>query len=141
MIRSYRQMVIGGLISGLLGAGSTAPAAEPLSIRIAMPALVCNKGVLEPNECILNGILRARGPESLNGPQPFYCDLRYSYVAAGSEQQAIRFIDRTLFHGSVALRQGRGTQDMTQPLTLKLSGQARQIEVLELSCEPEQKKP
>lgn len=130
-----------GLLGTLLVSAQPAQAADPVTIRITMPTLTCNKGVLEPNECILNGTLRVRGPENLNGPLRYYCDLKYTYVAAGNAQQAIRFSGRTLFHGEVQLNEGRATEELTRPLTLKLSNQPRQVEVADIGCEQELGRP
>lgn len=118
----------------------TAPsvrAEEPVTIRVNMPTLTCNKGVLEPNECILNGTMRVRGPETLNGPIRYYCDMRYTYIAAGNESQAIRFSGRVLYHREITLVKGRAQQELTEPLTLQLTSQARQVEVAEIGCERE----
>ena len=112
-------------------------AAEPVSIQVAMPTLTCGKDGLEQNECILNGTMRLRGADSLNGPVRYYCDIRYSYVAAGNESQAIRFNGRVLFRGEEKLVQGRAKRELVEKLTLKLSSQARQIEVAEIGCERE----
>ena len=112
-------------------------AAEPVSIQVAMPSLTCGKDGMEPNECILNGTMRLRGADNLNGPVRYYCDVRYSYVAAGNESQAIRFSGRVLFHGEEKLVQGRARRELAEKLTLKLSSQARQIEVAEIGCERE----
>jgi len=112
-------------------------AAEPVSIQVAMPALACGKDGLEQNECILNGTMRLRGADNLNGPVRYYCDVRYSYVAAGNESQAIRFNGRVLFHGEEKLIQGRAKRELAEKLTLKLSSSARQIEVAEIGCERE----
>lgn len=136
-----RTVTVAGLLSILLASSLPAQAADPITIRISMPTLTCNKGVLEPNECILNGTLRARGPESLNGPVRYYCDLKYTYVAAGNAQQAIRFSGRTLFHGEVQLKEGRATEELSRPLTLKLSNQPRQVEVADIGCEQELGRP
>ena len=136
-----RTITITGLLSTLLVSALPAHAADPVTIRVAMPTLVCNTGVLEHNECILNGTLRVRGPESLNGPVRYYCDLKYTYVAAGNAQQAIRFSGRTLFHGEVQLKEGRATEELSRPLALKLSNQPRQVEVADIGCEQELGRP
>lgn len=102
-----------------------------------MPTLTCGKDGLEQNECILNGIIRLRGADNLNSPVRYYCDVRYSYVAAGNESQAIRFNGRVLFHGEEKLVQGRAKRGLAEKLTLKLSSNARQIEVAEIGCERE----
>ena len=112
-------------------------ATEPVSIQVAMPSLTCGKDGVEPNECILNGTMRLRGADNLNGPVRYYCDVRYSYVAAGNESQAIRFNGRVLFHGEEKLVQGRAKRELAEKLTLKLSSNARQIEVAEIGCERE----
>lgn len=126
-------------VFGLLLALTASPliAAEPVSIQVAMPSLTCGKDGLEPNECILNGMMRLRGAESLNGPLRYFCDVRYSYIAAGNESQAIRFTGRVLFHGEEKLVQGRAKRELAEKLTLKLSSNARQIEVSEIGCERE----
>ena len=121
----------------LILTATTAAAIEPVSIQVAMPTLTCGKDGLEPNECILNGTIRLRGADNLNGPVRYYCDVRYSYVAAGNESQAIRFNGRVLFHGEEKLVQGRAKRDLAEKLTLKLSSNARQIEVAEIGCERE----
>lgn len=102
-----------------------------------MPSLTCGKDGLEPHECILNGTMRLRGADNLNGPIRYYCDVRYNYVAAGNESQAIRFNGRTLFHGEETLVQGRAKRELAEKLILKLSSNARQIEVAEIGCERE----
>jgi hypothetical protein len=102
-----------------------------------MPSLTCGKDGAEQNECILNGTIRLRGADSMNGPVRYYCDLRYSYVAAGNESQAIRFNGRVLFRGEEKLVQGRAKRELVEKLTLKLSSNARQIEVAEIGCERE----
>lgn len=130
-----RQAVASGAL--LLLSAVPALALEPISIQIAMPTLTCGKEGLEQNECILNGTMRLRGADNLNGPVRYYCDVRYSYVAAGNESQAIRFNGRVLFHGEEKLVQGRARRDLAEKLTLKLSSNARQIEVSEIGCERE----
>ncbi len=137
MSSTCRTFTVVGLLSTLLVSALPAHAADPVTIRVAMPTLTCNKGVLEHNECILNGTLRVRGPESLNGPLRYYCDMKYTYVAAGNAQQAIRFSGRTLFHGEVQLKEGRVTEELSRPLPLKLSNQPRQVEVADIGCELE----
>lgn len=112
-------------------------AAEPVNIQVAMPSLTCGKDGTEPNECILNGTMRLRGAENLNGPLRYFCDVRYGYVAAGNESQAIRFTGRVLFHGEEKLVQGRAKRELAEKLTLKLSSNARQVEVTEIGCERE----
>jgi hypothetical protein len=112
-------------------------AAESVNIQVSMPTLTCGKGDLAPEECILNGTMRLRGAETLNGPVRYYCDIRYTYVAAGNESQAIRFNGRIIYHGEATLTKGRAQQELAAPLTLKLSNQARQIEVAEIGCERE----
>jgi hypothetical protein len=112
-------------------------AAEPVSIQVSMPTLTCGKGELAPDECILNGTMRLRGAENLNGPIRYYCDVRYSYVAAGNESQAIRFNGRVIHHGEATLIQGRAQKELMEKLTIKLSSHARQIEVAEIGCERE----
>jgi len=121
----------------LILSAATGLAAEPVSIQVAMPSLTCGKDGAEFNECILNGTMRLRGADSLNGPLQYYCDVRYSYVAAGNESQAIRFNGRVLFHGEEKLVQGRAKRELAEKLTLKLSSNARQIEVAEIGCERE----
>lgn len=90
---------------------------------------------MEPNECILNGTMQLRGAERLNGPVRYFCGIRYSYVAAGSANQAIRFTGRVMFHGEEKLVKGRARLELAEKLTLKLSNQARQVEVAEIGCE------
>ena len=126
-----------GLTTVLTLAAGPLIAAEPVSIQVAMPSLVCGKGILEPNECVLSGTIRARGPETMNGPLRYYCDIKYTYVAAGSENQAIRFNGRVLHHGELTLEKGRAQRELAEQLTLKLSSHARQIEVAEIGCERE----
>lgn len=126
-----------GFVMSLTLAASPLLAAEPVSIQVSMPSLACGKGTQEPNECILSGTLRARGAETLNGPLRFYCDIRYTYVAAGSENQAIRFNGRILHHGELTLKQGKTQQELAEQLTLKLSSHARLVEVAEIGCERE----
>lgn len=126
-------------ILGIILTLSASPllAIEPISIQVAMPALTCGKDGLEQNECILNGTMRLRGSDNLNGPIRYYCDVRYSYVAAGNESQAIRFNGRVLFHGEEKLVQGRAKSELAKKLMLNLSSNARQIEVAEIGCERE----
>lgn len=112
-------------------------AAEPVSIQVSMPSLTCGKDGLAPEECILNGTMRLRAAETLNGPVRYYCDVRYTYVAAGNESQAIRFNGRIIHHGEATLTNGRAQKELAAPLTLKLSERARQIEVAEIGCERE----
>ena len=130
-----RHAVTAGVL--LILTATTAAAIEPVSIQVAMPTLTCGKDGLELSECILNGTIRLRGADNLNGPVRYYCDVRYSYVAAGNESQAIRFNGRVLFHGEEKLVQGRAKRDLAEKLTLKLSSNARQIEVAEIGCERE----
>lgn len=118
-------------------AASRTSAAEPVSIQIAMPALTCNKAGQEHNECILSGTFRARGPEGLNGPLRYYCDIKYTYVAAGSASQAIRFNGRVLHHGEVTIEKGRAERNLAEQLTLKMSSRAHQVELAEIGCEKE----
>ena len=134
-----RHRIPHAVAAGVLLLLSAAPvlAIEPVSIQVAMPTLTCGKDGLEQNECILNGIMRLRGADNLNGPVRYYCDIRYSYVAAGNESQAIRFNGGVLFRGEEKLVQGRARRELAEKLTLKLSSQARQIEVAEISCERE----
>lgn len=122
---------------GMLLTLSASPlvAAEPVSIHVTMPSLTCGKDGMEPNECILNGTMQLRGAERLNGPVRYFCGIRYSYVAAGSANQAIRFTGRVMFHGEEKLVKGRARLELAEKLTLKLSNQARQVEVAEIGCE------
>lgn len=131
----FRQLACACLLS--VATATVCQADEAVSIRVSMPTLTCNKGVLEPNECVLSGTMRVRGPETLSGPVRYYCDLRYSYIAAGNEQQAIRFTGRTIFHDEVKLDKGKARLELARQLTLQLNTQARQIEVSDLSCEKE----
>lgn len=126
-----------GFTAALTLAASPLLAAEPVSIQVAMPTLTCNKEAQEHNECVLSGTIRARGPETMNGPLRYYCDIRYTYVAAGSEHQAIRFNGRVIHHGELTLEKGRTQRELAEQLTLKLSSRARLIEVAEIGCERE----
>ncbi len=112
-------------------------ASDQLNIQVSMPTLNCGKGLLEPNECILGGTMKARGSESLNGSVRYYCDIRYTYIAAGSENQAIRFNGRVVHHGEITLVNGRAQKELIEKLTLKLTSHAKQIEVSEIGCEKE----
>ncbi len=118
-------------------AASPSFANEQISIQVSMPSLVCGKGVLEHDQCILSGTMRLRGPENINGPIRYFCTMRYSYVAAGSENQAIRFNGRVIFHGESILEKGQARRELSEQLTLKLTKKARQVEVDEIGCEPE----
>ncbi len=129
--------VAAGLIMTLTLAASPLLAAEPVSIQVSMPSLTCNKEGMEPNGCILSGTLRARGPETLNGPLRYYCDIKYTYIAAGSESQAIRFNGRALHHGELTLVNGKANRELAEQLILKLSSHARQVEIAEIGCERE----
>ena len=126
-------------ILGIILTLSASPllALEPVSIQVGMPSLACGKDGAELSECILNGTIRLRGADNLNGPVRYYCDVRYHYTAAGNESQAIRFNGRVLFHGEEKLVQGRAKRELAEKLTLKLSSNARQIEVAEIGCERE----
>jgi hypothetical protein len=112
-------------------------AAEQLNIQVSMPTLNCGKGLLNPNECILGGTMKVRGSESINGSIRYYCDIRYTYVAAGSENQAIRFNGRAVHHGEITLVNGRAQKELIEKLTLKLTTHAKQIEVSDIGCERE----
>ena len=127
-------IIIGMLLSQL---ATPLIAAEPLSIQVTMPALACGKDGLEPNECILHGTLKLRGAETLNGSVRYYCDIRYSYVAAENANQAIKFNGRIIHHGEASAVLGRAQKELAEPLTLKLSSHARQIEIAEIGCEQE----
>lgn len=134
---TIRILQISAVFSVFLTLSAPLLAAEPVSIQVGMPSLTCGKDGVELNECILNGTIRLRGADDLNGPVRYYCDVRYSYVAAGNESQAIRFNGRVLFHGEEKLVQGRAKRELAEKLTLKLSSSARQIEVAEIGCERE----
>lgn len=112
-----------------------ADAASQVYVQVNMPTLVCNKGLLEQNECILSGIIRVNGPAELNGPLKYFCDIRYSYVAAGSSSQSIRFNGRAIHHSEVVVENGKTRQDLTEKVELKLSENPRQVDVLEIGCE------
>lgn len=120
-----------------LSTSSPLLAADPVNIQISMPSLSCGKGGMAPDECILNGTMRLRGAETLNGPIRYFCSIRYNFIAAGNEKQAIRFSERVIYHGEAKLEKGRGRKELAEPLTLKLSQQARQIEITEIDCERE----
>lgn len=112
----------------------TASALDPINVNLIMPDLTCGKGEQQPNECILSGRIAVRGPQTMNGPFKYYCDLRYTYVAAGSEQQEIRFNGRVLHHGEVTLTNGRARVVLETPVTITLSQKARRIELAEIAC-------
>jgi len=95
------------VICSILTVPVAAVALDQITINVLMPDLTCGKGEQLPNECTLSGRLSARGPQSLNGPVNYYCDLRYTYVAAGSQQQEIRFNGRVIHHGEITLVNGR----------------------------------
>lgn len=122
------------LVSIVLLAPVVVQATDQITINVAMPDLTCGKGEQLPNECILSGRLSARGPETVNGVVKYYCDLRYTYVAAGNEQQEIRFNGRVLHHGEITLTQGRARTILETPITITLSEKARRIELAELAC-------
>ncbi len=136
MKRKVTQLAAG---FGALLSFSVSPlyAAEQVFIQVAMPTLTCGKAGAEPNDCVLSGTLRARGPENLNGPLRYYCDIKYSYVAADNENQAIRFNGRILHHGELTLSKGRAQRELAEPLTLKLSSRAHRVEIAEIGCERE----
>lgn len=117
--------------------GTPLQAAEPVSIQVKMPLLTCNKGILEHNECILTGTMRARGPETLNGPLRYYCVIRYAYVAAGNESQAIRFNGQLVHHGELTMVQGKGNKELSEQLVLSLSSRASQMDITDIGCERE----
>lgn len=125
------------IIIALSLAPAAASALEPINVNVVMPDLTCGKGDQLPNECTLSGRLSARGPQTMNGPYKYYCDLRYSYMAAGSEQQEIRFSGRLLHHGEITLVNGRARMPLEVPVTITLSQKAQRIELTELACYPE----
>lgn len=122
------------LFASILLAPVGVQATDQITINVAMPDLTCGKGEQLPNECILSGRMSVRGPETLSGTVKYYCDLRYSYVAAGSEQQEIRFNGRVLHHGEVTLTRGRAKTMLETPITITLSEKARRIELADLAC-------
>lgn len=125
------------VICSILTVPVTAVALDQITINVLMPDLTCGKGEQLPNECTLSGRLSARGPQSLNGPVNYYCDLRYTYVAAGSQQQEIRFNGRVIHHGEITLVNGRARQPLETPVTITLSQKASRIELTEIACYPE----
>lgn len=124
------------VICSILAAPVTAFALDQITINVLMPDLTCGKGEQLPNECTLSGRLSARGPQTLQGPVKYYCDLRYTYVAAGSQQQEIRFNGRVIHHGEITLIDGRARQQLESPVTITLGQQARRIELAEIACYP-----
>ncbi len=110
-------------------------AAPQAYIQVNMPTLICNKGLLEQNECILSGIIRVNGPAELNGPLKYFCNIRYSYVAASSSSQSIRFTGHAIYHSEVIVENGRAMYELTEKVELKLSENPRQVDVTEIGCE------
>lgn len=125
------------VICSILTVPVAAVALDQITINVLMPDLTCGKGEQLPNECTLSGRLSARGPQSLNKPVNYYCDLRYTYVAAGSQQQEIRFNGRVIHHGEITLTGGRAQQSLETPVTITLSQKASRIELAEIACYPE----
>lgn len=125
------------VICSILTVPVAATALDQISLNLLMPDLTCGKGEQLPNECTLSGRLSARGPQSLQGPLKYYCDLRYNFIAAGSEQQAIRFNGRVIHHGEITLVNGRARQPLETPVTITLSQKASRIELTEIACYPE----
>lgn len=122
------------LLLGILSASETVHALDQVNFNVVMPDLTCGKGEQLPNECIVSGRMSARGPQTLNGPVTYYCDIRYTYVAAGSESQEIRFNGRVMLHGELTVTNGRGSQMLEAPVTISLSQKARRIELAEIGC-------
>ena len=126
------------LLTVLLLFPVSASALDQTTINVTMPDLTCGKGEQQPNECTLSGRLTARGPQSLKGLFKYYCDLRYSYVAAGSEYQEIRFTGRLLHRGEITLSNGRARTVLEVPVTINLPQKAQRVELAEISCYPQQ---
>lgn len=122
------------LLSTLLLLPAAAAARDEITFNVAMPDLSCGKGEQQPNECTLSGRLSARGPQTLNGPVKYYCDLRYTYVAAGSAQQEIRFSGRVLHHGEITLANGRAQSTLEVPVSITLSQKALRVELADIAC-------
>lgn len=112
-----------------------ADAAPQVYVQVNMPTLTCNKGLLEQNECILSGIIRVNGPADLDGPLKYFCDIRYSYVAAGSSNQSIRFNGRAIHHSEIVVENGKARLELAEKVALKLSENPRQVDVVEIGCE------
>ena len=122
------------ILAAILILPAVASALDQISINVALPNLTCGKDNQQPNECTLSGIVAARGPNTLNGPIKYHCDIRYTFVAAGSDQQEIRFPGRTLHHGELVMTNGRARVPLEVPVTITLSPEARRVELAELAC-------
>lgn len=127
------------LLLSILSVPGSAQALDQVNFNVVMPDLTCGKGEQLPNECTVSGRMSARGPQTLNGPVRYYCDIRYTYVAAGSENQEIRFNGRVMLHSELTVTNGRGSQMLEAPVTINLSQKARRIELAEISCYQERK--
>lgn len=128
----YRTFLL--ILAVILTLPAVASAWDQISINVALPNLICGKDNQPQNECTLSGILVAHGPRTLTGPVKYHCDIRYTFVAAGSEQQEIRFPGRALHHGELVLTNGRARISLEVPVTLTLSPEAHQIELADLAC-------
>ena len=121
------------VLAALLAALVCTAAAEDLNFNVAMPSLDCGK-TDTPNECLLTGEMMVRGPSNLVKPVKYYCDIRYNYAAAGSEQQEIRFKGRLLHRGEITLKNGKARKSLSETVTLELSKRASKVELESVSC-------
>lgn len=129
MQNHYRTLIF--LFSLLLSNLSLAYA-DTVNINVAMPSLSCSKA--EPPECTLSGEMIARGPAEMTKPIKFHCDIKYSFVAAGSEQQEIRFNSRVIHHSELTLKNGRLRKSLNEPVNITLSKTPRSIEISTIYC-------
>lgn len=127
------------LLCLLLLAPSSVLGFDQLNFNLVMPELSCGKGEQQPHECTLSGRFAVRGPNELTGAVRYYCDIRYSYVAAGSESQEIRFTGRTIYHGEVQVTNGRARLQLEVPLSVSVPQKARKIELAEVACYQDRK--
>ncbi len=129
------------IITALLTSAALTPAvaaADEVNFNVAMPSLLC-VNTEAPNECTLTGEMMARGPAGLVKPIKYYCEVTYTYVAAESAQNEIRFSKRFINHGEITLKNGRGRKSLSETVTLDLPNKARKIDLSTISCYVEPK--
>ena len=107
--------------------------ADEVNFNVLMPSLQCTNPD-QHNECILTGEMMARGPASLVKPVKYYCETNYSYVAAESAQQEIRFSKRLITHGEITMKDGKARKSISETVTLDLPRKARRVDISTMNC-------
>lgn len=121
------------LMFGLFATMPVLAAADEVNFNVAMPSLQCTNPA-QFNECILTGELMARGPETLVKPVKYYCEVHYSYVAAESAQQEIRFSKRLIIRDEITLKGGKARKSLSEAVMLDLPKKARRVDLANMNC-------